>query len=242
MKDETTKWLAYADENLRSAEILLERGFGGLIGIESAEWSELTRTAYSYESIVEQDASIFGLANPRMTAQRCASRMLAIKPVERARIRSWICGADHKQMFPGTLRFSNESGGEVVILAYPLSGELQFFMGFFNVFRRIMLQRILLEIAPSGRLAMVEEHPMHVYRAPISGGTLFAAFNVIQDLAERLVLRVAGGQVSGGKLQILDQGGRWRRADARICSQGLSEQIIVNTEIPALEGLFLRSS
>jgi hypothetical protein len=222
-----------------SIEILLERGFGRWIGIESAQWCKITDPICAYESVAEEDCSVFGLANPRMTAQRCADKLLDFKPAQGAQVRSWICNPVHKRLFPGAVSFSNQSGGRCVSLAYPLDGQAQFFMGFFNCFRRIMLQRILLEIAPEGSLAMAEDHPMHLYRTSTSEGVLFAAFNVVTDTAQRVVLRVPKEQISYDKLERLDADGKWQPANVQVSSDEMTERIIVNSEIAPLEGLFL---
>ena len=222
-----------------SIEILLERGFGSQIGIESAQWRKRAESAYSYESIIEDDSGIFGLPNPRMTAQRCAGKLLELNPVHDTKVLSWICNPSHERLFPGAVRFSNQAGGRILLLAYPLDGQAQFFMGFFNAFRRIMLQRMLFEMAPQAPLAAVYEHPMHLYRVRASRGMLFAAFNVIDDRAERIVLGVPKGQIDTRKLQVLTDNGDWRAANAQLLPGRMTERIIVDTAVGPLEGLFL---
>lgn len=223
-----------------SVEILLERGFGEWIGIESAQWSKLTDTIFAYESITEEDPSVFGLTNPRMTAQLCASRLLSFKPDRGAQICSWICSPIHERLSPGAVRFRNQAGGQVVSLAYPFDSESDFFMSFFNIFRRIMLQRAVLEIGPQANLAVAEEHPMHLYRMQASQqGVLLAAFNVVADRAKRVVLRLPKGQIDYRSLLLLDEDGKWRPAEVQVKANEKTEKIIVNRPIEPLEGLFL---
>ena len=222
-----------------SIEILVERGFGSWIGVESAQWSTFADVLHAYESIEEADGSVFGLANPRMTAQRCASRVLNLRPADGVRVCSWLHSPSHERLFPGAISFTNPAGGRVVSLAYPLEGQGQFFMAFFNAFRRIMLQRMLFEMAPGAPLAAAEEQPMHVYRGRASEGTLFAAFNVVQDRAERLVLRVPKGQVSREKLRILTADNKWQPVKAEVLADETTERIIIEKQIGPLEGLFL---
>jgi hypothetical protein len=76
-----------------AAEGLLRRGFGDQLGIRSATWQSQEETAYSYEQIDAADRAAYGVAHPRMCAQRCADKVWAMD-----------CHADAKAL--STLRFS----------------------------------------------------------------------------------------------------------------------------------------
>ena len=222
-----------------SVEILLDRGFGELIGIESVQWKKLYDVAFSYESIREGDPSVYGLANPRMTAQRCSHRLLDMKTAQTAQIKSDICRYDHKALFPGMVSYSNSMGGTIVSLAYPFDGKEQFFMGFFNIFRRIMVQRILLDMAGSDDFAFVEEPIMHIYRARTENGLLLAVFNVTADPTGKIVLRLPSGQINPKSLLQLYDDGSWRNAVVQTDGDGKTDRIQLDIQMDYLDGLFL---
>ncbi|MEN8254474.1 MAG: hypothetical protein ABFR33_03285, partial [Verrucomicrobiota bacterium] len=91
-----------------SVEILLERGFGSLIGINDATWQLLDDTAYSYETVEETDASVYGIPHPRMTAQRAAGRMLEMSLGDKTETITTIRKADGKMCWPGMVTYRNE--------------------------------------------------------------------------------------------------------------------------------------
>jgi hypothetical protein len=219
-----------------SCKILLERGYGKDIGIESAEWRKLEELGYSFEKIFESDPAVYGVPDPRTTAQRCASELLEMKSLPGADIRSMICLYDRSELFPGLQVFKNELGGTVISIAYPL-GQLQFFMGFFTCFRRIFMQNLLKEHAPESSIAMAEERPMHVYRAKTDKGTLVAAINSTTDFAPGAVLCVNNLPSNG--IKQLDKEGRWQNFSGKVENHGSFLKISTNEQIAPLDGLFL---
>ena len=223
-----------------SVNILVERGFGPLIGITRSQWSSPDKSSFSYESILENDASIFGLANPRMTIQRCFNRMLDMTATQDAQIKSWIQTPTHKNSFPGTVSYKNSVGGHIISLSHPLNGPYMYdCKAFCSAFRRIMLQRILFEIAPTADLAMAEDHPMHVYRNKLSMGTLFVALNAINDYANCVTFRMPRNQVDTEKLEHLRPNGCWKKANVTLRSLSTTDLITVHQNVAPLEGLFL---
>jgi hypothetical protein len=223
-----------------SVEILLERGFGDWIGVGSCRWRRLQEVIFAYEEIDEDEPRFYGVSRPRMTAQRCAKRVLEMEAAPGARIRSRIHRPDHGEVFPGSVAFVNRKGGRIVSLAYPMDGGAQFFMGFFNPFRREFLQRILFAIAPAARLAAAGEHPWHLYRAPFAGGTLFAAFNVINDFAGRLLLRLPAAEVVDGQWEVLEADGKWRPVELEQDWEGEWTTFSMPGKVAPLTGCILR--
>jgi hypothetical protein len=222
-----------------SVEILLDRGLGDLLGVPSAEWVMQEDAAYAFESIHEPDASVYGLTHPRMTASRCARRILAMKPADKNDVLSTICQADRRPLFPGCVLHANGQGGRVLSLAYPLDGRHQFFMGFFNAFRRIFIQRMLFEMAPDAPLAAVEDWPMHLYRTATEKGELLAAFNVLYDRQECVALRLPRDTLQAGEFSILRSDGQWRPCDARIQRLGQTQRVEIDVDLPPLGEVFL---
>lgn len=244
---------AYADEEINrllsgpvlldadAADILFERGFGDWIGVTAMRWRQQSESSFAYESILETDPSIYGHACPRMTAQRCASRMLEMTPRSDARTRSTICRYDHTGLFPGMIDYSNKHGGRVISLAYPLDGKAQFFMGFFNPYRRVMLQRLIEEMAPQAEFAHVEEHPMHVYRIALDNGVLLAAINVIADDAPSIRFRLPACDSRYRRWQLLQHDGNWSDAPIKTRYEtGITTATVLENVAP-LRSLVLRA-
>ena len=81
--------------------------------------------------------------------------------------------AEHQALWPAALEFRNARSGRVVTLAYPLDGGSQFFMAFFNIFRRLFLQNLFLADPRGARLAMSADGT-RCYRSQTAQGTSFA--------------------------------------------------------------------
>lgn len=222
-----------------SAEILVARGFGPQIGIGATEWASLDQTGYGYEEILEDDPAVYGLARPRMTASRCATRLLRMQPTPDAQVLTNICGPDRTPLFPGCLLHDNDLGGRIAVLTYPLDGRHQFFMGFFNAFRRQMLQRLIFEIAPKARLAAAEDRPVHLYRTAMRGRrTFLAAFNPTYDRLRTLRIRT-DASLAKARFQRLDAKGRFRPVHVSVQREGRYAVLSIPANLGPLEGVFL---
>lgn len=244
-----TLW-AFSDEQIRamlsgpvlldalSAEILVARGFGPRIGIASASWAPLEQTGYGYEEILEDDPAVYGIARPRMTASRCATRLLGIEPTGGAQVRTNICGPDRAALFPGCVVHRSDLGGTIAVLAYPFDGRHQFFMGFFNVFRRRLLQRLVFELAPRARLACAGDPVVHLYRLSMGRETFLAAFNPTYDRAKRIDLRVESA-LARRRFRMLTPDGRFRPARVRVTPQGRTSLLSIPIDLAPLDGVFL---
>ncbi len=225
-----------------SVEIALERGFGKLIGITAARWEAQRDCAFSYEEILEDDPSVYGIARPRMSAQRYAHRLLAMASGGAARPLTLIRKCDHSPLWPGSVLFQNELGGSVVSMAYTLSREAQFFMGYFNVFRRTFLQRLLFSLSPQARLAMVPKDLLHCYRTPTTGGLLLSLFNPTDDPIPQVTIDFPHGEVSSNQWMKLNDDGSWSRTVPDLSKTPLCDRLCFPVPLGHLEGLFLKWS
>ncbi len=223
-----------------SVEILVERGFGKLVGVDKYRWAHLYKDVCSYEFIDEPDSEIYGLAYPRMTAQRCAKDMLDMKICDNARILSWICNPWHEKLFPGAVLFDNEAGGKIFSITYPLLDQEQFFMGFFNIYRRTMIQRVLFNhLAPKAKLAAFANHPAFCYRAETGEGTFIAAINILLDKADRCVFRLPVGQLDTKNIKVLNERGKWESVNATTITTDGADILTIEREIAPLDGIFV---
>lgn len=220
-----------------SVEILCQRGFGDQIGVASTRWRRQSESVYAYETICQDESTPYGLARPRMTTQCCSDRLLEMEPSFSAVVPSTIHRPDHQLLFPGSVSFRNEWGGEVLNLAYPLDGGANFFMSFFNPYRRIFLQNQILTMGINTPQAAIADHPMHAYRMPCARGSLFAAFNVILDPAEKVVLRLPAGEAASteGRWYELTDSGKWERAPVIISEN----RVVLSRRVLPLQGTFL---
>ncbi len=221
-----------------SVEVLLERGFGAEIGLCGASWQTLSQAAYAYEEIAEDDPAPYGLARPRLSAQRCSPQLLALEPVAEAQELSYICNAEHRALWPGATRFRNTLGGEVVCLTYPVARVGQFFMGFFNPFRRIFLHRLFMELAPTAPLAFAAEHPYHCYRHTVGPWLRLAVLNPCDDTPESLAIDLPDAAPDGWEL--LGEGGRWQPTQPVREPLPTGMRLRFPIETKYLEGTFLR--
>ena len=222
-----------------SVDVLLQRGFGKHIGVNSAAWQKQAETGFSYESINENNATIYGISNPRMTAQRCADQMLEMQLLPHAETLSVICRYDHQPLFPAAAIFRNELGGKIVTFAYPLDGAAQYYMGFFNAFRRQFIQHLLFEITPDAHLAVAEKTPLHLYRVKTHKGILFAAFNVLLDEIDEVVIRLPKNQIQAETALMLDKQGHWQKQRLSITQNHTCAKIHSADRVGPLAGVFI---
>lgn len=226
----------------KAVEVLHERGFGQYVGVSPVKWHKLNESGFAYEEILEKDPAVYGLANPRITAQRAAKIMLEMIPADGTELRSLIRRYDHQIMFPGCVVFHNEIGGRIVSVAYWIGdhqpGEEWFYMGYFNNYRRIFMQRLLLEIAPQNKWLFGEDFPLQCYRIQTTEGTVLACLNPATDAVPRVSLKVHSP--GSGCLCRLDETGCWKAAEEIVTANpDGSMQIVSTDELLPLKGRFL---
>jgi hypothetical protein len=218
-----------------AAEGLLRRGFGDQLGIRSGIWQLQEETAYSYEQIEAVDATAYGVAHPRMCAQRCADRVWAMDCHADAKALSTFFTAEHQVLWPAALEFRNARSGRVVTLAYPLDGGSQFFMAFFSIFRRLFLQNLFLADPRGARLAMSADGT-RCYRSHTAQGTLFSVLNALEDRLDRVEIRHSPDESFTGQWCVLEEDGTWRATTPRTGPGRLEFDL----DVPPLRGRFLR--
>ena len=222
-----------------SVEILLERGFGHFIGIKEAVWQRQDQIGYSYESIQQADAEVYGLAYPRMSAQRCSDRCLSMKCTEDVIVKSSIHKYDHGFLFPGLGTYKNSLGGKIILLAYPFDNSSQFFMGFFNIFRQTMFRNILLELSADSPIAFSYTPFVSVYRNSISDGILLSVFNNSTDDTDQLFLGISVCQNNYKDIKLLSGTGVWKAVDFDMDTVDYSRIRFTRKTLSYLEGLFI---
>jgi len=221
-------------------EILLEKGMGHLAGIKDASWKRQRETGYSYESINYVGEQKYGIANPRVTAQRCGDKMLAMNCCDSAISLSTVHRYDHQYLFPGCILFENVAGGKVASFAYPFDNDSKLFMCFFNKFRLRMLQDIIFEIStPQAAIVNVSNHPASCYAVKTNKGLLISAFNIIADESHEFIFETSQGLICPDKLHILDKKGNWQKYKAEIMPCKKKDLIKVTVPAKYLEGVFL---
>lgn len=218
----------------------LDMGLGSMIGVESADWTSLQDTAYSYEEILEHDPSVYGVRRPRMSAQRCGTSLLAMKGLQGSRGLTRICKYDHSPLWHGCLLFSNALGGTVASMTYRICREAQFFMGFFNVFRRTFLQRLLWQMSPLPSLAMTSRQVLHCYRNPLPNGLQLALTNPGDDSVNELIIDLPPGENSVTGWTCLDHSGQWKAIHPTRNISDLYDRFCFPVGLDYLQGTLLR--
>lgn len=225
-----------------SIEILLERGFGKQIGIQTTLRQSLQETGYSYEEINEIPFISPELRQARMTAQRCSTWLLSMQTEDTAKILSTIKRYDHRPLWPGSILYDNEWGGRVLNLCYPLDGKGQFFMGFFNRFRQQFLQQLLFHSFPSHNVATLTNPAFHAYRIPTQTGLLLAAINPTDDLEGYITWKLPPNQFRSYQWQNLQNNGSWRPIHAQITSHKNCDEFTFIVPARPLHATFITGS
>ncbi len=190
-----------------SAEILLERGFGNLIGVSSAEWRTLNADGYAYEDIPDGKEALYGVDAPRMSASRCAFQVLAMHTS--AETPSLIRRYDRSVLYPGTVFHENHLGGKTLAIAYPLE-TAQFNMGYFNNFRRIFLHDLLLNRFGAKKILLGCDTPLQTYRNSNGKLTVIALLNPTHDTYPAVRFFAPG--LNPADAMALGKDGIWRNA------------------------------
>ena len=218
-----------------SAEILAERGFAEAIGVRCGTRHTLDEAIFSYEQFDEPDTVVYGIAHPRVCAQRCAGAVLALEAVPGAKVLARFHQPNHAPLGPAAVRCHTPQGGTAVTLAYPLDGGAQFFMAFFNRFRRIFFQKLLAEAAPQAPLAFSSDGT-RAYRQSTGQGELFAVLNAAADPLLQVELGHGPEETLDGTWRLLGEDGRWRDISPRPTSP---DRLVFDCPLPPLRGAFL---
>ena len=193
-----------------AAAEVIAMGLGDLIGTDGAVRYPTTEHDCSYEEIAEDDPAVYGVARPRLTIQRAAREVTAFRTADNANILSWVCSSARRKLFPGAFRFDNERGGKTVTLACDMGdrgGEAWFYFGYFSVFRRIFLQRLLRELAPYAPGAYADG-PARCFSSILPDGKRFVALlNSTTDELPELGISLTGPL--DGRPERLDASGHW---------------------------------
>lgn len=196
--------------DLPSVEILVQRGFGELIGVEGVERVSLEESAYSIEEVdTEFFGDIEGGVKGRMCAQRCANPVGRLALSAGVEILSRIKDATLVSQFPGSALFENRLGGVIYSCCYPLGGD-QFYMAYFNRVRQEYWTKLLLRMSgQGGRQTIASGHPVHVHSHDIEGGVSVAVTNVIYDPTEQFFLWLQSDAVEGKVIRVLNEKAEW---------------------------------
>lgn len=223
--------------DLPSIEVLVERGFGDLIGVSNVSRVKLDDSAYSLEEVEE---SLFGKMDgdvkPRMCAQRCADPIGVLEYIDGVEVLSTIKGAEFDEKFPGSGLFTNELGGTVYTTCYPL-GTAQFYMAYFNRVRQEAWTKTLFKMGGAGQ-TIACGHPFHVHAHNIGGGISVAATNVIYDTSENVTIKLPAADIEGKSFQTLETD-KWVDAQPEIQIDGDIATLTFDLQVPTLKTAFI---
>ena len=194
-----------------AAAALIKRGLGKYLGLSSPVLHYHNVSAYSYEEIDEADPAVYGVPYPRLTLQRACRQLWEFTPADAGvKVLSVVKKYDHTTMFGCTFSYRNALGGKVIVLATPMGDQGDdewFYMGYFNPFRRIFMQKLLRHAAPDMAGCCTEDFPCQTVRISYDGGVFFAALNATSDPAPQIVLNIQ--QMPEGTLEVLSESGTW---------------------------------
>lgn len=211
----------------KSVEILIERGFGKYIGIEKCTDVLLQDTGYAYEEIVFNKA--------RMSASRCALHNYKFENYS-GKVLSKIMKFDRTELFPGMHFYQNELGGRILSSCYPME-EAQFYMGYFNNFRRDFLQAILTQNLQSESFACALDRPFHLFANKNENDEyLLSIINATIDPVEKIRFQLFNIP-ENKQAYLLDKNGSWNKIKFNKEAQNI---YTVNTHVNILEGAFIK--
>ncbi len=220
-----------------SVQILSERGYGSLIGVNGLSEAALSETAYSYEEI---NRDIWAAISPeilkaRMNAQRCSDPLGVFEPASDARVLSSVCRADGTSLFPGALLYNNAAGGCVFCLPYRLDYP-SFYMSFFSRVRQEFFLYILKELGRRGSgITAAGGHPLHLHSVNTDRGIFIGVTNVIYDTAFGFTLHVREEEIQGKRFLIIDSEGCRQDAAPEIAVQNGWAEIRIKQTVKTLE-------
>jgi hypothetical protein len=226
--------------DLPSAEVLVQRGFGAALGIDSVERVGLKDTAYSIEEV---DPGFFGEleggVRARMCAQRSADPIGKIGYAPGVRILSTIRNAFLAPLFPASGIFENDLGGRIFTSVYPLGGA-QFYMAYFSVVRQQYWTKVLFEMGgPRNRQVVAAGHPLHVHSHDLEDGIFVAVTNVIYDPVQRFDLIVDASVLEGRNFEYLDAHGTWHGLSPHVECNGNVATVSLDLKLKPLESAFI---
>ena len=193
-----------------AAADVIEMGLGSMIGTETVIRHDTTADDCSFEEILCNDPEIYGVAYPRLTAQRAAWELSEFATMPDAEILSCICSSAKKRLFPGSFRFDNDHGGRIITLAYDMGDrgrEEWFYFGFFNIFRRIFIQKMLLTLAPDADGAYVNSPARCFCSLLPDGGRFISVLNSTTDRLDGVEIFLTGS--INGTIRRLDADANW---------------------------------
>ncbi|VGO22905.1 hypothetical protein [Pontiella sulfatireligans] len=221
--------------DLPSSEVLVQRGFGSLIGVKNISRTKLEESAYSMEEVEEAFfGKMEGDVKPRMCAQRVATPIGVLNYAEGTETLSTIKGAEFDAKFPGSGMYRNELGGTVYTTCYPL-GNAQFYMAYFNRVRQEYWSKVLFNMSKgNGSQTIATGHPFHVHAHDLEGGISIACTNVIYDTSENVSLQVNAHEIEGKKFQTLENAA-WVNIDPQIEIEGHVATLSFDLQVRTLE-------
>jgi len=226
--------------DLPSTEILVQRGFGSLIGVNTIKRVTLEETAYSLEEI---EPSLFGEleggVQARTCALRCANPIGQLDYTSDVELLSMIKDPEFEPKFPGSGLFRNRSGGIVYTCCYPL-GSGQFYMAYFNRVRQEYWTKVLFRMSGAGGTQTIAcGHPLHLHSHNIEDGVSIAATNIIYDETDRFDLLLPAEAVDGKVIRVLDKDANWNVINPTVQIEGALARICMHWRLRPLQSLFL---
>lgn len=226
--------------DLPSTEILVQRGFGKLIGVKNVSRTKLSESAYSMEEV---ETSFFGKlpgdVKPRMCAQRCADPIGVLEYEPGVEVLSTVKGAEFDVKFPGSGLFTNKLGGTIYTCCYPL-GTAQFYMAYFNRVRQEYWTKVLFRMsAGNSDQTIAAGHVMHVHAHNIADGISVAATNVIYDTTEKFSIKLPKKDVKGKVIRMLGAQAKWKTIQPKVTVSGDIAEIHLELPLKPLQSVFL---
>jgi hypothetical protein len=157
---------AFSDEQLRSwlaggvvldgqaTAILLERGFGPLIGIDTGRYVTQDDFPYSFEHCLDPAFGLREGAEITLNWPRYAEKLFLPHPAEEARVVSDVRGPRQEVLGPALTLFENDRGGRVASFPWLSERDMHMFIQ-----RALQLRKLVAWLDPTRTYGSVEGGP-----------------------------------------------------------------------------------
>jgi hypothetical protein len=226
-----------------AARVLVERGFGKLIGLTDVAPAIPTfdRGPRSAEELIHPDFA--GQPGKYLTTTMpdlmLVGRFCPFSPAPGAMITSRLVDPDNQPIEPAMIAYKNERGGRVVVHGWEYESVVG--SGFFGTFRREQIHAAVRWLSADAPTLLVDGdgvYPLVIRKDLHDGRILLVLFNLSLDAWPSVHFRLAAA-ATRGQVQQLDRRGAWQTVDATITTTGQLHDVALQTRVTFDEPLCL---
>jgi hypothetical protein len=187
-----------------AAHILIERGFGGFIGLHNSRFITQSDLPYAIEHCLDENFSRRAGAQISVNVGDYAARLLQGEPAPGARLISELRGPTWQVLGHGAFLFQNELGGRVAVVPWDANRSV-----IINIMRAAQLSKVVAFLDPTHSYAAASGHPWLVTQLLQDDERWRGVvWNAGPDEVESFSLRLPTGMEVGRGIQVVANGTR----------------------------------